>query len=362
MLIIHRYILRQFLRNLGICLTNAVLLFTVIDFFDRIDIIAGEDTSIGLTFLYFLLKVPTTIHLMLPVSTLVATLMTVGLLSKTSEITAVRAAGVPLVSLAHPLLIAGLALSFISLGFSEVIVPYCSRKSHEIYNIDIRKKHLKGLYSQGNVWWRSGDTFYTVSAFDSRSNSIIGLTSLQVNSNFDIIRRTDSAKANWLDSNLGWSMQEVKDLHFGQNQAISKNEYQSLPLPISQEPDFFYDRDLDVESMGYLSLKKYIKKLKGDGIPVQKYLSDLRAKLSFPFVNFICVLVSLPFALKSSRHGGMAVPFIAGVAIGLSYFFVHSLAIALGRAELLSPTLAAWTANLILGTVGLILNWGSEAP
>ncbi len=362
MKLIHQYVLRQFIRNLVVCLSTAVLLFTMIDFFDRIDNIAGEDASFGLTILYFLLKVPTTIHLMLPVSALVATLMTIGLMARTSEITAIRAAGVPLVSLAHPLLITGLALSFISLGFSEAVVPYCSRKSHEIYNIDIRKKHLKGTYSQGNLWWRNGDTLYTIAAFDSRHNSILGLTSLQTDSDFKIIRRTDSEQATWLDKNLGWSMKGVRDMHFGVDGSVKKEDFPALPLPISQEPDYFYDRELDVESMGYLSLRKYIKKLKSDGIQSHQYLADLRAKLAFPFVNFICILVSLPFALKSSRHGGMAIPFLAGVTIGLSYFFVHSLAIALGRAELMNPTLAAWTANLLLGAVGVILNWGAEAP
>jgi lipopolysaccharide export system permease protein len=362
MLIIHKYILRQFLRNIGICLTTAVLLFTVIDFFDRIDIIASEDASFGTAILYFLLKVPATIHLMLPVSTLVATLLTVGLLSRTSEIIAIRAAGIPLINFAQPILMAGLALSFISLGFSEVVVPYCSRKSHEIYNIDIRKKHLKGIYSQGNFWWRSGDALYTIAAFDSRNNSMLGLTSIHIDESFNISKRTDAKEAKWIDSNLGWSMKAVRELSFNKNEVASKEEFQSLPLAINQEPDFFYDREMDAESMGYLAFKKHIKKLKGEGIPVNPLMADLRAKLAFPFVNFICVLVSLPFALKSSRQGGMAIPFLAGVAIGLSYFFIHSLAVALGRAEMLNPTLAAWSANLLLGFVGLILNWGSEAP
>lgn len=362
MRILQKYLLRQFLRNLAICLTTSVLLFTIIDFFDRIDVIAGEETTIGAVIIYFLLKVPVTLHLMLPVSTLVATLLTVGLLSKNSEVTAIRASGIPLFSFAQPLLLTGMALSFVALGFSEVVVPYCSRKSHEIYNIDIRKKDQLGKYSQDNFWWRNGDTFYTTDAFDSRTNTLHSLTALKLDDSFRVIRRLDADKTTWIDANLGWMMLGVNDQHFSKVGELNQSRFKRLPLPIEQEPRFFYDLELDPESMGYFSFRRYMAKLKRDGIPINSYISDLRAKLSFPFVNFICVLVALPFALKSARQGGMALHFIAGVIIGFTYFFVHSLALALGRAELLDPTASAWAANLLLGFVGLILNWGAEAP
>jgi len=339
-----------------------VLLFTIIDFFDRIDKIVGEETTIGSALLYFALKIPITIQLMLPVSVLIATLGTVGLLAKNSEVTAIRAAGVTLFSFAKPILLAGFALSFIAFGFSEVVVPYCSRKSHEIYNIDIKKKDQKGRYSQDNFWWRSNDKFFTIDAFDSRTNTLHDLTALELNKSFEITRRIDANKANWIDNLLGWSMNSVVDLHFLPSGEVVREKYKRLPLPIEQEPRFFYDLELEPESMGYFAFRKYIDKLHGDGIPINSYLADLRSKISFPFVNFICVLVALPFALKNARGGDMSAHFLSGVVIGFAYYFVHSLAIALGRAELLGPTAAAWAANILLGFVGVILNWGAEAP
>jgi len=204
--------------------------------------------------------------------------------------------------------------------------------------------------------------FFSIDAFDSRSNKIIGLTAFEFNDSFHVIRRTEASSASWIDSNLGWTMLNVSDHHFTPSEDMISEKFKRLPLPIEQPPRFFYDLELEPETMGFFSLRKYINKLRRDGISVNSYTADLRSKISFPFVNFITILIALPFALKTARSGGMALNFIAGITIGFSYYFVHSLSISLGRAELLDPTLSAWTANILLGFVGLILNWGAEAP
>lgn len=362
MKILHRYILSQWLRNLTICLIAVTFLFTLIDFFDRIDNIVEEEASWVLTVMYFLYKIPLTVHLMLPVAVLVATMFTIGMLSKNSEITAMRSSGVTLFWLARPLLFVGLILSLTSIVFNETVVPYCSRKSSEIYNLDIKKKNESGSYSKENFWWRDKNTFYSFDMFDSRKNELVNFSRFNIDSGFNIEERTESPKVKWLDQNLGWNMKDVVKYDFADDGAIAEKETYSLPLPIEQTPRYFYDVELKPEVMGFFALKKYMKALKKDGISIEEYKADLRAKFSFPFINFICILIALPFALKGSRSGGMAFSFLTGITIGFGYYFIHSFAIALGRAELLNPMVAAWSANLLLGFVGLVLNWGAEAP
>ena len=92
------------------------------------------------------------------------------------------------------------------------------------------------------------------------------------------------------------------------------------------------------------------------------YMADLYAKISFPFINLVLVLVVLPFALLPARSGSMAPSCLAGLTIGFAYFAVHSFSLALGRAELWPPLLAAWMANLVMAIAGLILNLGTESP
>ena len=362
MKIIRRYLLRTYLRNLSLCLAVSLLLFLLIDFFDRIDNIVSEDASALLTVQYFLFKTPSLLYLMLPLSVLASTMLTVGMLSKDSEITAMRACGVTIFWIARPLLLTGLAISFFALVLNETVIPAATRRAGEIYNIDIRKKDLRGGYSQHDFWWRTKDRFFSINTFDSRSNTLLGLSLFTVNEGFEAYERLDAERVKWIDENLGWSMHDVQELRFGPQDSLKKTIYQQLSLPITEKPEYFYAVDVDPERMNFRRLRKYIKKLSNDGISGASYRADLQAKLAFPFVNFIAVLIALPFALIPARSGNLGMSFSAGLAIGFAYFAVHSFSVSLGRAELLPPFAAAWTANFALGFVGIILNWGAEAP
>ena len=62
-------------------------------------------------------------------------------------------------------------------------------------------------------------------------------------------------------------------------------------------------------------------------------------------------LVGIPFALQSPR-GGRVIGIALCLALGLGYFIVHSAALALARAEILPPLVAAWAANALFATLG----------
>src|SRR5262245_23613213 len=123
MKILHRYILKQLLWNIFLSLLVFIFLFLIFDFFDRIDNILAEKAGILTIIEYFALKVPGTFTLVCPIAMLVGTLFTIGLLSKNSEITAMRAAGCTVWWLAAPAVITGLVVTLISLAFNETAVP-----------------------------------------------------------------------------------------------------------------------------------------------------------------------------------------------------------------------------------------------
>ena len=189
---LQNYILWQFLRLAGVSLAVLILLFLTFDFFDRIDNILSDNSDPLLIFQYFLMKVPLNISLMLPVAMMSGVLLTLGTLSKNSEITAMRASGLSVLSLIKPLLLCGVIASFITVVLNESIVPGAQKRSREIYNIDIKKKDRTGTYSQKNIWFRSEDTFYSIENFDSGNKSLDELTALSVNESYKVHTRLDA--------------------------------------------------------------------------------------------------------------------------------------------------------------------------
>lgn len=360
--ILHRYIASQLLRNFLLSLGLFAALFLIIDFFDRIDNIIAAGGTIAATFSYFLYKLPLTINLMLPISMLVATLFTFGIFSKNSELTAMRAAGVSVAFLARPAIIIGLIVSTFSLVMNETLVPIFARRVKEIYNIDIQKKDQSGTYSQSDLWIREGDRFLSIDMFDSRTDTMRGVSIFEVQDDFDVSRRIDAQQAGWLGKELGWSLSNVKEYQFQKDRDTLVRKLPGYPLALTDEPESFYDVKTDPATMSYRTLKKYIRRLNDSGVPTIGLMTDLNEKLAFPFITLIASFVALPFAVKPARSGNMAMSFMAGLLIGFSYYVVHSYTMALGHAEFVPPLIAAWSANFIMGFIGLILYAGVESP
>ncbi|MCB0354084.1 MAG: LPS export ABC transporter permease LptG [Bdellovibrionales bacterium] len=361
MLILHRYILVQFLKNTLLALLLFVFLFVVFDFFDRIDRIAEGNADVLSVIQYFALKIPLIASLMLPIAVLVSTLFTVGMMSKNSEITAIRASGITIFWLARPILIASLIFSVISIIANETFVPYATRRVSEIYNIDIRQKDEKGAYSQEHFWWRSGNRFSSTDMFDSRTGSLLNYSEFLLDDEFDVLRRTDARKVDYLSEALGWSMKGVKEFTFdGADSTPLARSRADAPLPIPQTPRDFYNVKTDPHTMSFLELREFINGQRKNGLSVQGYFADLYAKISFPFVIFIVTMTALPFALLPARTGSLAMSFLSGIVIGFSYYAFHSFSLSLGRAELWPPMVAAWSATILMGLVGFILILGAE--
>ncbi|WKZ56480.1 MAG: LPS export ABC transporter permease LptG [Bdellovibrionota bacterium] len=363
MQILTRYLFRLLLQNVLLSLLVFTLLFLVIDFFERIDNLIAEDAGFSHMLSYFLLKVPQMVATMLPVAILVATLFTVGSLGKNSEITAMRASGIRMSYVLRPFVITGLALSIITLLLNETIVPSSMRRAKEIYNIDIRKKDVKGGYSQSDIWWRSGERYYSVGSFDSRTSSLHRVTVLEFDQKHRLQKRIVADSAQWVGPGLGWTMHGVTEYAFAEESSTPNvRPFKSLPLAINEAPMDFYEMNSDPETMSFRQFRRFIRKQQRHGLSITSYLPDLHHKIAFPFLSLILPFAALPFALTSARSGSLAIGFVAGLVLAFTYYAMHSMSLSLGRADILPPLAAAWSANLILICVGFVLNLGTEAP
>jgi lipopolysaccharide export system permease protein len=356
------YLISTFMRNFLFALTTLCMLFLIFDLFERIDEFLEWKATFATMLSYFFFRIPFVLGLMLPVAALIGTLLSLSLLSKSGELTAIRAAGLSAGKIARPILGCALITTFVAIAFQELVVPYSTRRANEIFLIDVKQRDRRGELSQNDIWWRSNDGFYSVRAFDSRTNTIYGLSKFVLNPSFEVVRRTDAAEVSWINETLGWSQKNVTDRTFSDSNQSNQKHYARLPLPIGENPSDLYDTKTDPNSMNFRALRRFIREQARNGISAREHLPDLYSKLSFPFVIVISVLVSLPFGIRQSRGTNAAKSFAAGLCMGFSYFAIHSLSVAMGRAELLPPLLSAWVTNLLLTGIGAILLAGADSP
>ena len=356
------YVLSQFFSVLFVCLLASISLFLVFDLFDRMNVFIKEGASLGLVLSYMFFKIPLIAQLMMPIAVLVATILSVGRLSQLSEITAMRACGISIFFLARPLLIVGLLISIAMFISGEVIVPRATQKVEDIYHLDIKKKVERGSFSRTNFWYRKGSRFYNIGLYDSRTATLKGVSVFEMDKNFKLARRTDARQAVWGGSPIvGWTMDDAIEIAVSPKGEFNSSVFTRAPLVIEEQPSDFYNMERSSEGMSYRDLKRYTDKLRAEGVLVTSYMVDLAAKISFPLVNLIVVLIAFPFALIPARSGNLTSSFVAGVTIGFGYYVVHALSMSLGNAELIPIQSAAWSANVLLGSAGAYLMCGAES-
>jgi lipopolysaccharide export system permease protein len=115
--------------------------------------------------------------------------------------------------------------------------------------------------------------------------------------------------------------------------------------------------DSDADNMSIRTLNEYAENLKRGGYQAYRYLTLLHTKIAAPFAALIMVLLGIPFALRNSRSGGIAMGIGASIAIGFAYFIVNAVLLSYGRSGVLPPVVAAWGANcmFMLGGVWMAM-------
>jgi len=350
MTIITKYILREFIKVYLYSLAVAASLFFIIDLFERLDVFLKYQASFITIIQYFLCKLPSIILQINPIAVLLATFITLGILSRNFEIVALRASGISLLRTAAPILATTLIISVLVLLGNEIIAPHTNNKMRTIYNA-VKGRKEKFIFKQHQIWYRGDESIYNIKFFSHRTNSLHGVTLYFFDDDFHLFKRIDAENAQW--HNNQWVFREVVTRSFKRDKTVKTSCQQRAVIPLKETPETFKQEIRKPEEMSYLELKEYIEKITREGYDITKYSADMYAKTSSPFINFIISLLGIPFAIRLGRHGGFALGVTFSFVIGFTYWVFFNVCLALGHGGALPPFISAWIANLIFGTLGV---------
>ena len=344
--LLDRYVGKQYLKIVMLAFVGLLGIFYIATFVDLSDKLFKGETS-ALTILeYFLYATPQYVSYVLPVSALVATLVTVGMLTKSSELTVMKACGISLYRVSLPLFLFSLLWSGVLFAMGESFLADANRRAEAIRHV-IRGGSPQTFDLLNRKWIVSPDgSIYHYFHFDPNRVELNGLTIYRFpDDDWRLRARTYATQVVFDD---GWHGHDVWVREFGADPdagTFERFEHHELDI---EPPDYFATEQPDAERMSYQELDRYIGDLEASGVDVVSLRVDLERKLSFPFVTLILTLIAVPFAVTSGRHGAMYGIGI-GILLAMSYWIVISIFGAIGSAGVLTPMLAAWTPNVLFG-------------
>jgi lipopolysaccharide export system permease protein len=141
MLIIHRYLLRQFLQVFIICFCSLMGLFVVIDAFQNLEefVRYGDNHGGVLSVItrYYAYRSLSFFDTTSAVVTLIAAMFTLSNFQRFNELTALLAAGIPKWKIIRPIVVVGLIIALAATVNREIIIPACrdqlSRDVHDLW-------------------------------------------------------------------------------------------------------------------------------------------------------------------------------------------------------------------------------------
>jgi len=350
--ILHRYVVREYLKILSLSLSSLILIYIIVLFFQRVNLFVKYQAPFYLIFEYLLYKIPeVTFQWTLPYAVLLATLLTLGILSRNNEITAMKAGGVSFYRIALPLLLLALLISLISFLGNESLVPVTNQKTQYLLDVKVRKEHPSNFFKNYKIWYHSDRRIFNIQLLDPGKKTLKGVTLYQFDNNFYCTRRIDAREAKWIDGK--WQFYEGTIRDFDNSGSIRMTSFKEMEFSLPENWESFQQIERPSEEMSFTELRTYIEKIQSAGYDATRYLVDLYSKLSYSLLNLIMVLIGIPFALKTGRSGGVALSIGISVIIGFAYGVTFYIFLSFGKSGVLSPLLSSWTPTFLFGLAGI---------
>jgi len=330
-----------------LALVGLFYISTFIDASDKLFKGTANGTMIMTLLVY---RTPQFVYFVIPIAALLSVLVTFGLLSRTSELTVMKACGISLYRVALPIVLLSLLFSAALFALDQEVLARANRRATAIDD-QIRGRPPKTFNPLNRRWMIGRDgSIYHYGHFDPRHETLTSLSVYRlVPGTWRLASQTYSATAEfrngWTGVN-GWSQDFTA--------AASKGRTftrESLPL---EPPEYFKTEDTEADLMTVAQLRRTVRELAATGANVVPQQVDLQRKLAFPFVTFVMTLLAVPFGVTTGRRGALY-GIGLGIVLALTYWLLMSVFVAIGKAGLLPPILSAWTPNIIVSAAAIYL-------
>jgi len=352
--LLDRYVTLTYLRIFGLAFVALTGLFYIATFLDHSDKVFKGQATWRMLLTFFWYQTPEYIYYVIPLSVLLATLVTVGLLTKNSELIVMKACGISLYRATVPLLVCAIVAGGVLFALEESILGPWTRRAYAIRHV-MRGGSPQTFDVLHRRWLvGSGGDMYHYAYFDPRTQQLSHLSVFQFAGEMERLeRRVFAERAIFLGSRGGgrddaWHAEQGWVRTF-EADGDTKRFDPFAESTIAIEPaSYFATQEPEPKYMRYSQLRDYVERLKTSGFDVIEQQVALDRKLAFPFVTLIMTLIAVPFAVTTGRRGAMYGIGI-GIVIAIIYWVARSVFGALGTGGLITPLLAAWAPNLLFG-------------
>ena len=349
-----RYVGRQFLVSFAVVLA---ILIGVISLFEFIEMTrrAGEADDAGLLIAVelTLLKLPQTMELLFHFAVLFAAIFSFWRLTANQELVVARAAGVSAWQFLLPVIGAAAAIGFLKILLVNPVGAAMLSRFDEMSS-----RHLDGRtqileITAGALWLRQEDDFGSamIHAQRVRPDAFVleGVTIFRFDESERYAGRIDAEVAA-LEAGL-WDIRAARlSMRDEPTQELARYE-----MPTDLTAETIADSFAGPQTLSFWELPAFIETLQETGFPSVRHRLHYQSLLTQPLLFAAMVMFGAAFSLRHTRRGGTVLMVGGGVVTGFVLFVLVDVMTALGVAETIPVSLAAWTPAFLSLFIGAAL-------
>jgi lipopolysaccharide export system permease protein len=323
----------------GIC----VVLVFFIDFVEMMREGAKVEISAAQVVFLTLLRLPAFAELIIPFAVLIGSIGAFLLLSRSSELVIVRAAGVSVWQFLQPALFVAIVFGIFA---AAVYNPMAARAKLAADRLFADTFAAKGSKQSNTATWirqdgPDGQSILYAHASADRGATLAGLMLLQFDPNKKFIERIEADKAT-----LRQGYWELENAHVSSSAALPQF-YKKYLVSTYLDSEQVNEKIDTVDSVSFWELPSFIAFAEKAGFDTTPYKLQYQQLLARPLLMVAMVLLAATCALKPFRFGKIQTMVIAGLSGGFAFFILVELSRKLGMSGYISTGVAAWAPIVI---------------
>lgn len=350
MTLLDRYIYRLFMKNMLTVMLALVGIYLLIDFFERIDNFLEQGLAVSLAMRYFLLKIPQIIDQIMPVTIMLAGVITVGLLNHHEELSSLQAGGISILRVLRPVVLLALCFSCLSLAASQWLLPMTGRATSKIWYEAVNKETATGITRAGMIFYRGAEGFYLFGPPDDGGETFSPFTYFSWDTSYHFKQQVDAQTAT--KDNANWRLTNGLMKKQGKDGTITTEPFPELTVSLPEKPETLF---LPEHHDAFVSVSDLLRRTRlADEVSQRHAALRLHGRLSYILLGIPLLLIGLPGLLYLIRQWrrdlSLALPVSCIIAFATwgAWGTLQSFA---GAGAL--PVLpAAWGLHLVVGGIG----------
>lgn len=354
MKVLDRYLTRELFFPIFIISIALVFLFLVADLFDNLDSLLSNKVPVQAMLQYYLNLIPYSYIQIACWATWIGTVYLLIQLGMHNEMTAMKAAGLPIKTIVKPILFLGFLIGVFVFMVNEWVVPSSYSKSHELMDVYIKKSSsLKDLRIYKNLTYNNGDRLLIYfRKFSAKKNIAVDVVMLKWDeSQLNTYQKTMAKKAHfngrsWDFYNVTYYQTDTQGKILGKPERVAKVEHPEITV----HPEDLIQEAKDPIKMSIFDLQQMVKKMRSKGIEASDETVQFYQRLALPWQSFLMIFLTLPILGTVRSRKALAGMVLKCLAIIFAYHVLGAVFAALGKSGKILPILGAWAHHIIFFT------------